>query len=103
VIAKEHQLALFCILEAPASNLSQESGWCDPFLWVFKVASKKFQDISFNMHRQFSLLPSKFIIHSQYLIEHHSKPMHLTEFHELIKTQHVDNQACSERGVDSDK
>ena len=29
--------------------------------------------------------------------------MHLTEFHELIKTQHLDNEACSERGVDSDK
>ena len=29
--------------------------------------------------------------------------MHLTEIRELTKTQQVDNQACSERGVDADK
>jgi len=29
--------------------------------------------------------------------------MHLTEIRELTKTQNAGSQACSERGVDSDK
>ena len=29
--------------------------------------------------------------------------MYLTEICELTKTQHVDSQACSQRGVGSDK
>ena len=84
----EHQLALYCILEVPAWNLSHLQKIPRHFL---QYASAVF----FN--------PSKFIIHSQYLIERRSKVMHLTEIRELTKTQQVDNQACSERGVDADK
>jgi len=75
--------SVIIILYFGSTSLSQESGYCAPFLWVSKNASKNSKTFPSICIISFLFCPSKLIIHSQYLIERHSKRKHLTEIREF--------------------